>query len=125
MFFCFLCLFPFSVACHAAPGNSLILFCLGYCTFTFMFTTGLSQGDEQCGKHREHIGLDEAHKRVDQQHEYRKYHRYHRCHSTDCKTAYCGKYEYQQCQNYHYHVTTHHVGKQTDGECRRLGEYTI
>lgn len=32
--------------------------------------------------------------------------------------------KYQQRQHYHYHMTAHHIGEQTDTECRRLGEYS-
>ena len=68
------------------------------------------------------IGLDEAYQHIYEKHEYREQYRHNCCRTADGHASDCGKDEYQQRENNDYHVTAHHVGKQTDRERRRLGQ---
>ena len=82
---------------------------------------GLGQPDKDGRQHSEHIGLDEADQNIYQQHKHREGYRNHGCaggygHAHTCED------EDEQRENQHYHMATHHIGEQTHGKRRRLGE---
>ena len=70
----------------------------------------------------EHIGLDEAHQHVQQEHEQGEGHREDARADTHAHSEQAGEDEDEQHQHQDHHVAAHHVGKETDHQRQGLGE---
>lgn len=81
----------------------------------------LCQRDEQGRQHRKYIGLNERYQRIDHEHEQREEHRdYGRPAYHDGAKG--SEDEDERDERQDNHVSSHHVGKETDHEGRRFGE---